>query len=71
MRRRGWRRGNSSGCSEAGRIRASRRGVLVRRLSSPIHRGFTKALVTSPDVLEKFTCRRFVAGYNREKEQVE
>ncbi len=35
----------------------------------PDIKAYAEALVTSPEVLEKFTCRGFVAGYEREEGQ--
>jgi hypothetical protein len=35
----------------------------------PDIKAYAEALVTSPEVLEKFTRRRFVAGYEREEGQ--
>jgi hypothetical protein len=36
----------------------------------PDMKAYAEALATSPEVLEKLTRRRFVAGYEREEGQV-
>jgi len=53
--------------AEGHRWGAGLRGVRLRLEDLPDIKAYAEALVTSPEVLEKFTRRRFVSGYEREE----